>query len=163
MSAILPPRPCPVRPPWSKHFRISGTSTRPLIADHDDCPLCSAAFGRPRGVRLARSNGAGPLNFKSDIPAPFTIAPSGARLPFTPPHTAVTVIGCRPGLTTSLCGFKLHALRFRRSFGRHGQAIAVQVNHYEAAFSIRSGMHRSNMSLATSYHLASILDLGCLF
>src|SRR5262249_57453970 len=55
---------------------------------------------------------AGPVNFKFDRPATFTIAPSGARLPFRPTTPPVTVIGLSAGRTTSWCGFHFTLLRF---------------------------------------------------
>ena len=93
---------------------------------------------------------AGPENFSFSMPATFTIAPSGARLPFRPTTPPVAVIGLLAGWTTSWSGFHFTDFRFSAMVRPVTVMQSPCRKPWSSSVFIRSGMPpASNMSLAT--------------
>src|SRR4051794_33221039 len=134
-----------------EHLPHAGTAARALIADDDDLTLfVGFLLDRLEGVPSRSKQRAGPVNFRLDIPATFTIAPSGARFPFRPTTPPVTVIGLSADRTTSWCGFHFTLLRFSAIV----RPVTVRQSPCRWPLSsnvfIKSGMPpASNISLAT--------------
>src|SRR6185436_15959746 len=80
----------------------------PSVGDERD--FFAGALAVKRGRR--RKQRAGPLNFSVFMPAIFTIAPSGARLPLSPTTPPVGSSGLSAGRTTSWSGFHFTFFRF---------------------------------------------------
>ena len=87
-----------------EHLAHAGAAARALVADDEHLAfLVVACLRRPsKHASSPSKQRAGPVKTSGRcMPATFTIAPSGARLPFRPTTPPVGVIGLSAGRTTS--------------------------------------------------------------
>ena len=143
-----------------QHLAHAGAAARPFIADDDDVALLVVVHSTASKASSSQSKQrAGPLKTWFCMPATFTIAPCGARLPLRTTTPPVGDSGLAVGADHVLIGREFDVLQILGDgLAGDGHAVAVEIAAVEQR--LHQHRHAADLVQVLGHIAAARLEIG---